>query len=118
MVKLVFSHFSCDNIDLKGSFLQENTQIECWGKNHTFYSFIIAIPSIVLWAIGLSTLILVIMIKRRRVIYRDTNKVIFGFIFNGYKIQKFYWEFIIMYRKISIIVISVFMSNVSNTKQA
>jgi len=118
IAKVMFSHFSCIAIDFKGNFLQENTQIECWVKDHTFYSIIVAIPSIILWAIGFPTLILVIMIKRRSVLYQDTNKVIFGFIFNGYKIQKFYWEFIIMYRKILIITISVFMSNGSTTVQA
>jgi len=95
-----------------------NTQIKCWGETHTYYAFSISVPSILLWAIGVPTLILVIMSKRKTKLYQDTNRVIFGYIFNGFKVQKFYWEFIIMYRKIFIIAISVFMSNVSTTIHA
>jgi len=33
----------------------------------------------------------------------------FGFLYNGYKKEYFFWEIVIMYRKILIIFISVFL---------
>jgi len=41
----------------------------------------------------------------------------FGFLLLGYKSNLFFWEFIIIYRKIAIVLISVFLSTVSNSVQ-
>lgn len=44
-------------------------------------------------------------------------KKYFGFLCLGYKPHLYYWEFIIIYRKISLIMISVFLSTVSDAVQ-
>jgi hypothetical protein len=72
----------------------------------------------VLWGFGVPTVVLIIMVKKSRDLGKDQNKVIFGFIYNGFKHSKFFWEFVILYRKIFIICISVFMSQGSTTIQA
>ncbi|OMJ86544.1 hypothetical protein SteCoe_11895 [Stentor coeruleus] len=118
IVKVMFLNFSCISIDMKGSYLDENTEIECWSGNHMKYSLIIAMPGIIIWAIGIPTLVLIYLTKQRRFLHRDSNKIIFGFIYNGYKTTHFYWEFIIMYRKILMITVSVFMNNQSTLIQA
>ena len=41
----------------------------------------------------------------------------FGFLLKGYKPHLYFWEFVIMYRKIVIVLISVFLSTVSNAVQ-
>ena len=42
----------------------------------------------------------------------------YGFLYNGYRKQYYYWEVIIMYRKIIIIFIAVFVSNFGYITQA
>lgn len=118
VVKAMFMNFSCVTVDMEGSFLDENTSIQCWNGDHLKYSFLIAIPGIIVWAVGAPALVLLWLTKQRRFLHRDNNKVIFGFIYNGYKTTDFYWEFIIMYRKILMITVSVFMSNQSTLIQA
>ena len=113
-----FSHFYCQNIDKLRSFLKANYAVECWSNRYMQYYFMVVIPSIVVWNIGLPALILAIMIKRRKCLRQDNNRVIFGFIFNGYRRERFYWEFIIMYRKILMISIVVFFNSFSLTVQA
>ena len=41
----------------------------------------------------------------------------YGFLFNGYNINYFYWEVIIMYRKVLIVMSTVFFSVVSSEVQ-
>ena len=118
IVKLLFSNFSCVPIDKMQSYLKENTEIQCWDSNHIKYSLIVAVPGIILWALGIPTLILMFMAKYKRRLHLDTFRVIFGFFFNGYKSRKFYWELIIMYRKILLITISVFMASEAVILQA
>ena len=47
----------------------------------------------------------------------DLMKSRFGFLILGYKPHLYYWEFIIVYRKIFIVLISVFLSTVSHSVQ-
>ena len=42
----------------------------------------------------------------------DAVKQRFGFLYNGYKRQNYYWEIVIMYRKIFCIFIAVFLRNI------
>ena len=113
-----FNHFSCLKIDQMGSYLKINYAIECGSSQYLKYTFIVAIPSILVWTIGLPTCLLIVMAKRKRYLNRDNNRVIFGFIFNGYRKARFFWEFIIMYRKILIITIVVFFAQISVSVQA
>ncbi|OMJ88702.1 hypothetical protein SteCoe_9326 [Stentor coeruleus] len=118
IVQSMFTNFSCVDVDKIGYFLEQNTGIKCWDKRHTQYSLIVALPGIIMWAIAAPALLLLRMYKRRRYFHRDNERVMFGFMYNGYKKSHFYWEFIIMYRKIIVITISVFMGNMSTTVQA
>ena len=52
-----------------------------------------------------------IMTKNKRNLHLDLYRIVFGYLFNGYKLSRFFWEFIIMYRKIILISISVFLSS-------
>ena len=108
ILKSMFSHFSCIEIDKMNSYINENTSIECWDTNHKKFSYLIVIPSIILWAIGIPTLLLLLMSKNRRRLHLDYYRVVFGFLYNGYKQRRFYWEFMIMYRKILLVSVSVF----------
>ena len=118
IVQFMFSNFSCITIDQMNSYLNRNTAIECWDSSHKKFSLIVAMPGIILWAIGFPTLLLMLMLKNRRRIHLDYYRVVFGFLFNGYKFNKFYWELVIMYRKTILITISVFVIYQSRILQA
>ena len=107
IVKFMFSNFSCVKIDKMSSYLNENSFIECWSLNHKKFSFIVVVPSIILWVIGVPTILLLIMTKNKRRLHLDFYRVVFGFLYNGYRQDKYYWEIIIMYRKIILITITV-----------
>ena len=114
IIKFMFSNFSCIEIDKMKSYLSENTSIECWDLEHKKFSFVVVIPSIILWAIGVPTILLILMTKNKRRLHLDYYRVVFGFLFNGYKQNRYYWEINIMYRKILLITLSVF--NISNAQ--
>jgi predicted outer membrane repeat protein len=117
IVKFMFSNFACSYFDMLGKFLNDNYSVKCWNKEHSKYSLDVAVPSIVLWSVGVPTIVLIVMIKRRNLLYKEDNRVVFGFLFNGYKTSIFFWEFIIMYRKILIICVIVFIAEVSTAVQ-
>ena len=92
------------------------------------YLFVVVIPGIIIWVIGIPLASLVMLLRNREKIMRvgkydelsqsDKYQIIhlkmkYGFFFNGYKLGTFFWEVIILYRKISIVMVSVFFSVVS-----
>ena len=117
IVKFMFSNFACTNFDMMGTFLNDNYSVKCWNDQHSKFSVRVAVPAIIIWSIGVPTIVLIAMIKRRRYLFKEDNRIVFGFIFNGYKTSIFYWEFIIMYRKILIICVIVFIADISTAVQ-
>jgi hypothetical protein len=62
---------------------------------------------------GIPGIALILIYKERKRLHTVEVKAKFGFLYNGYKYHSFYWEILIMYRKIMIIFIQVFLSGVS-----
>ena len=118
LVKVNFAVFSCTEIVGLGYWLSENLNIKCWDSNHLQHCITVALPSLIVWAVGVPTIVLILITKRRKSLNSHSNRIVFGFIFNGYKSTRFFWEFMILYRKIIIISISVFMTQVGYSVQA
>ncbi|CAG9326023.1 unnamed protein product [Blepharisma stoltei] len=118
LVKSMFSSFSCREIEAGEFWLVDNLNIRCWDGNHMFYIFTVSIPAIIVWGIGIPTITLYFLFKNRRKLDTLSIRLRFGFLFNGYKTNAFYWEFLILYRKILIVCCSVFLQNISTDIQA
>lgn len=102
---IMFNAFNCQDVDGK-SLLYEDLEIECNVGQHRLYSLSIALPSIVIWGLGIPSLALLLLYQRRKDLTITETKAKFGFLYNGYRIpQAYYWELIIMYRKIIVIFI-------------
>ena len=103
----------------------------CYKGDHLKFMIAITLPSMILWVVGIPTFALILLMREKKNIDRITKiavadrteedkeiiykiKVKFGFLFQGYKLETLYWEVVIMYRKILIIMVCVFLSVVSS----
>jgi len=118
LLKHYFAVFSCSRLDTDSLWLTHNLDIKCFDDNHSVYAFAVAFPSILIWGAGVPSGILCFLIKRRRELKSIKMKCKFGFFYNGYRLSHFYWEFLILYRKIIIISLVVFVGNYSVKIQA
>jgi hypothetical protein len=118
IVKVMFDIFNCKELDNNVSWLSSNLTIRCWDAEHRRYAMGVALPGILLWGLAVPLLALVRLCMKRRTLDMLETRIHFGFLYNGYRPQRFYWEFIILYRKILIITIAVFIFNVSVAIQA
>ncbi|CAG9326025.1 unnamed protein product [Blepharisma stoltei] len=118
LVKAMFGVFSCRELDSGEYWLVDNLDIRCWNSRHIFYSLVVAVPSIIVWGIGIPTVSLFFLWRNKRALDTISVRLKFGFLFNGYKYRAYYWEFIILYRKILIVCCSVFLANISTSIQA
>lgn len=113
ITKSMFSVFSCTEIVENEFWIVSNLDIRCWTEDHTLIVMAVALPSILIWSIGIPALMLVFLIKSRKTLHTVATRLRFGYLFNGYENHTYYWEFVILYRKIAIICVSVFLGNFS-----
>lgn len=59
---------------------------------------------------GIPTYGLQLIVKNREYLNEDWFKEKFAFMYNGYRSNSYYWEFFVMYRKIAVIFIQVFLA--------
>ena len=65
----------------------------------------------IVWGLGIPLFAFMLLNKERKTLHKLEVKEKFGFLYNGYKKQFYYWEVVIMYRKIAMVVIAVVISN-------
>ena len=66
-------------------------------------------PGIIVWGLGIPFFALMLLTKVRKNLDSLETREKFGFLYRGYRNEFYYWEIIIMYRKIALIFISVFL---------
>lgn len=85
---------------------------------HKFWTLCVSVPSLVIWGAGVPLVMLFIMFKKKNILYTTEMKTKFGFLYNGYKHRFFYWEIIIMFRKIFLILIQMVILQFGSITQA
>ena len=108
IVQTMFNNFNCKEIEGEKR-AQSDYTIKCGQKIHSFWSYTVAMPSIIVWGLGIPFFAFVLMYRERKRLDRVETKEKFGFLYNGYQVELFFWEIVIMYRKISMIFIAVFI---------
>jgi hypothetical protein len=101
-----FMAFSCTSIDGTNRVF-DDLEILCDEDAHKILSNIIALPAFLIWGVGIPSFVLFILIRNRNELTDQNFKQRFGFVYSGYK--TYYWEPVIMFRKIFIIFIQVFL---------
>lgn len=91
--------------------LKPDLNVLCWKGQHWLFSFGVAIPCLVVWGIGIPCFALIMLMRHKHSLTKIATKEKFGFLYNGYKVETYYWEIVIMYRKVIIIFISVFFQS-------
>ena len=109
--------FDCEVFD-KDLRLLDDLQVVCWDGLHTLMALGVALPCLITWGIGIPAGVWILLNKEREGLDTIAVKEKFGFLYNGYKRGSFFWEIVIMYRKILMIAISVFMNRVGLIVQA
>lgn len=68
-----------------------------------------ALPSLIAWGLGIPIFAALLLANNKKHLEKLEVRQKYGFLFRGYKIRFFFWESIIMYRKIAMIFISAFL---------
>jgi hypothetical protein len=118
IIQANFSMFNCLKLSNGKFYMTKETSIECWSRQHLFYTLALSVPGIGLWCILVPVVLLVSLRRARLNLDKIWERLKYGFLYKGYKDGFFYWEFLIFFRKLGIISCAVFLSNYSVYVQA
>lgn len=88
----------------------------------------VSLPSIIIWIVGVPAFAIFLLNRNKHTIVNAEDnpnltrdeiqsltivKIKYGFLFAGYRLSRFFWEAIILYRKMGIIIVNVFLVSLS-----
>ena len=117
IVSFMFFNFKCYSVDGE-SRVQNDLQIVCGSTAYNVYSYFVAIPSLVVWGFGIPMFGYLMLRRVKDKLEKLETREKLGFLYRGYRKAFYFWEVIIMYRKIAVVFISVFLSNYGVISQA
>lgn len=113
ILQFMVYQFKCIDIDGENR-LKVDLEIMCWGSSHSLFSYIVAMPALIVWGAGLPLLAFFFLTKNRAQIAKGNDQSVidsYGFLFGGYKSDFYFWEITIMLRKIILIFVCIFVTN-------
>lgn len=90
-------------------YLDADLSIECWGDVHKKWALQVTAPSLSFWGIMVPFYALFILVKNKEQHNTYRVKSRYGWLYEGYTKSNYFWEFVITYRKILLMFLSVFL---------
>lgn len=75
----------------------------------------ISLPTLIFWGVIVPVLALSRLVKYREKLLSYKIKSRYGWLYEGLNSRNFYWEFVVTYRKVALIALSVFLVDVGST---
>ena len=96
-----------------GDYLFMATELQCWDQRHLVYLFMIGLPHVLLYVIGLPLIAYIILWRHRRSGNLKNPEILFcyGLLYDGYRNSTWWWQMMIAYTKALIVFISYWWSN-------
>ena len=118
MIKYSLLLFQCGELNKDEFYLTMNYDLQCFTENYYQWSLSLAIPTLIIWVIILPIIALLRLPREQNKMNDKSTKCRFLFLYRGYKSDRCFWEFIVLTRKILLIITLVFLYYISTNFQA
>ena len=120
IIKFAFQLFQCVNLyrtDNPLYYLNSDYDIICWDATHSKWALGLGLTNFLIWGLIIPGFIFIRLLIHKHELNDRNIKLKYAFIYQGYKANKFYWEFFINIRKLSIVLVLVFIGQISQSVQ-
>lgn len=96
--------FACKPLE-EGSYLIKDMSVECYVGDHVVMLGL-GVLSTAIWVVGYPVLIAILLRRHSRAntLMQEDTYMKYGFLLNGYKKETYYWELVIIARKVFIMI--------------
>lgn len=92
----------------QNTFWVQNTSLLCFEDEHRFLAYLVGIPGLVLFTVGIPVGLLVFLVSKKEMLYTPAYLNTYGFVYEAYVDDHMYWEVLTMARKALVAAIVVF----------
>ena len=110
IVKSTFSLFECQRIEDDVYKMKAYSGFDCYSTEHITWIMLLAVPSLILWVIGIPLLAFIVLLLNRNNLDSGPVRIIFLVLYQGFKQKAFYWEFVNTLRKVLLLLFSTVLS--------
>ena len=96
----------------KENYVTADMNMLCWGSDHIFMILVFSLPCLLIWNMGFPCFCLMKILQKRKNLKDEDTVLKYGFLYNGFDQQCFYWGFVKYFQKVIIILLR--MSNFDN----
>ena len=107
LVRLSLSMLKCPLID-NTPYLMADLQEQCFTGRHSDHMYLLTIPQLILYIIGLPLLAAMIILRNKHKLHKKRFYTRFGLLYMGYRPGREWWELVIAVRKVCIVAIGTF----------
>mmetsp|Transcript_33916 Transcript_33916/g.33443 ORF Transcript_33916/g.33443 Transcript_33916/m.33443 type:complete len:167 (-) Transcript_33916:57-557(-) len=86
--------------------MKHHLEYKCYSADHIKWIFLVSLPTMVIWVLGVPLILLRVLIKNRKNLSETKMQRYFLILYQGFKEKTFYWEFINGLRKLVILLIN------------
>jgi hypothetical protein len=125
LVQLAFAVFECRYIGKatvrKPMYLLVSMEEQCWVGRHVWFAFGVGLPMLTLYAV-VAPFVIVLRLRRARAegdrkLENPSLMLRFGLFYSGYRSDRYWWELVVLSRKIAVIIVSTFIAQDRNQLQ-
>ena len=102
--------FNCYELDDGDFWLYKELSVKCWDSTHRLYAIGVGAPMMIVWVFGLPFLGFLMVRHNKNKL--DNIDVIYKYriLYQGYRYEAYYWEFVNIFRKVAMVMINIFLS--------
>ncbi len=114
IMEQTFTIMSCTVIGIlpDDQYLTSSLDLQCWTGIHQRIFMVLAVPMLIVWVLGLPGAALWFMRKNYERLHtkKFKDEINMTFLYNGYRLQTYWWEAAVLTRKFVLIIIVIFFA--------
>jgi hypothetical protein len=111
VTQMTLSLFNCVTVE-EVTYLTRDMRVECYKGRHLFWVLVNGVPMLIIWVIGMPLFGFLMLLKNRKTLRNPSTLAKYRLLYVGLKAQYFYWEFMNIFRKVGLLIINVFVTNI------
>ena len=116
-VKQAFALFNCYMVG-DGLFLLADLEEPCFEGRHSTFFLFVGIPQLLMFVVGFPGIGFYFLTRNRKRLSEFAPKARYSLFYAGYRDARYFWELLVVFRKVSVIAISVFFNGINPELQA
>jgi len=108
-----FEMWSCKDVGNGDFRLMSDMQEKCWTSSHFKWLAFVSLPMLVCYVFGIPFMMFKMLQKNKDKLADPATKIKYGFLYFGYEDHWYYWECVVVARKVGLVAVAVFFA--SNT---